>query len=66
LIADDNGGFYIAYIKTFGNDNIYVYAYRDEGGTMKLNGGGLVNENGQQKQADGPCVGTGMYLPMPA
>ena len=57
LIADDNGGFYVAYAKNAITDYMYVYCYKDEGGTMKLYGGGLVNENAIQIKDPMPCLG---------
>jgi Secretion system C-terminal sorting domain len=59
LIADDNGGFYVAYIKNdIGVDYVYIYCYKDINGTMKLQGGGPVNYNGVAKQDPGPCTGS--------
>jgi len=58
LIADDDGGFYIAYVQNNGNDYLYIYNYKDIGGTMVLNGGGRANDNGYQLSDPGPCVGT--------
>jgi len=58
LIADDAGGFYIAYVQNFGNDYVYIYNYKDISGTMVLNGGGRANDNGYQLSDPGPCVGS--------
>ena len=62
LIADLEGGFYVSYIRQYpGNDFLYVYCYKNEGGTMKLYGGGRVNENAVSIQSPGPCVGSSIW-----
>jgi hypothetical protein len=62
LIADLEAGFYVAYLRQYaGNDYVYVYCYKDEGGIMKLYGGGQVNQNAISNQSNGPCVGTSIY-----
>ena len=61
LIADDNGGFYVAYAKNAVTDYMYIYCYKDEGGAMKLYGGGLVNENAIQTKDAMPCLGAYKY-----
>ncbi len=49
LIADDNHGFYVSLIKDdFGNNQVFIFCYKDNGGTMQYLGGGLVNENAVQ------------------
>ena len=62
LIADDNSGFYIAYVKKGFPDYLYVYCYKDEAGTMTYKGGGIVNENGLQKTDPQPCVGANKWF----
>jgi hypothetical protein len=61
LIADDDRGFYIAYSMNSNEDFIYIYCYKDEAGTMKLHGGGRVNENALQTQESMPCVGANRW-----
>jgi Secretion system C-terminal sorting domain len=66
LIGDDAGGFYVSYIKNSDNDYVYVYGYKDNNGSVTLNGGGLVNQNGVQKTQDEPCPGsTRSYIVYP-
>lgn len=66
LIADGNKGCYISYSRNFYGENyIFVYSYRDEGGTMKSYGGGWVNQNAIQRSRLNLC-GTQMYLDYPA
>jgi Secretion system C-terminal sorting domain len=54
LIADDNHGFYVAYIKDDGPQFIYIYCYKDNGGVMESIGGGLVNRNALQVRQPHP------------
>lgn len=60
LIADGNKGFFIAYIQspqgefTTGGE-IYAYCYRDEGGSLKSYGGGLMNVYAEQLTMQSPC-----------
>jgi hypothetical protein len=53
LIADGNKGFFIAYKQSY--DYVHVYCYRDENGSMKLYGGGRVNENAIQTSSIAQC-----------
>ncbi len=55
LIADGNKGFFIAYRHISTSDYIHVYCYRDEGGSMKLYGGGRMNENAIQTSSVAAC-----------
>lgn len=57
LIADGNGGFFISYLKggAFGTKDLYVYCYKDNNGTLKHYGGGLVNRNGFEISHTGHC-----------
>ncbi|MFM9909730.1 MAG: hypothetical protein ACKVOW_10290, partial [Chitinophagaceae bacterium] len=55
LIADDNHGFYVAYIKDDGPQFIYIFCYKDNGGVMeRIIGGGLVNRNALQVRQPHP------------
>ena len=64
LIPDGNKGFFIAYASSSGHDYINVYCYKDENGTMKLYGGGRVNENAIQRSVITPC-GIRTYIEYP-
>ncbi len=57
LIADDNHGFYVSYIKDEGRQLIYIDCIKDNGGAMQVIGGGIVNENAVQvsQPAGGNC-----------
>ncbi len=56
LIADDNHGFYVSYIKDEGRQHIYIDCIKDNGGVMQNFGGGIVNENAVQvSQPEGTC-----------
>lgn len=44
LITDDNGGFFIGYLIQNPNYSVLVYDYKDEDGTLKSYGGGLMDE----------------------
>lgn len=56
LIADGNGGFFISYLKGgYGTMDLYVYCYKDNNGTLKNYGGGLVNQNGFTVWHTGYC-----------
>lgn len=49
LIADGNRGFYVAFRKDYnGSNQIYIFCYRDESGTMQYYGGGIMSENAIQ------------------
>ncbi|MEO5563685.1 MAG: hypothetical protein ABIR18_09630, partial [Chitinophagaceae bacterium] len=61
LIADDNGGFYVAYSQNGGENHIYTYCYKDEGGIMNFYGGGRVNENALSRQDPMPCLGANKF-----
>ena len=57
LIADGNKGFFVAYRGGNGYDidNLYVYNYRDENGSLRFYGGGKVNENALQTSVVANC-----------
>jgi hypothetical protein len=55
LVADGNKGFFISYSRLHYNNDIYVYCYKDENGTLKSYGGGWMNQNAAQRTAIGPC-----------
>ncbi len=56
LVADDNSGIYLSFIKTNITDDLYLFCYKDDGGTMKMIGGGIANQNAVQKTEPGPCL----------
>ena len=64
LIADGNKGFFISFIRSIGNDYVFVYSYRDENGTMVFYGGDKVNENAIQRSTIAPC-GIRTYIEYP-
>lgn len=56
LIADGNRGFFISYLKGgYGTMDLYVYCYKDNNGTLKNYGGGLVSQNGFTVWHTGYC-----------
>ncbi len=57
LIADGNKGFFIAYRggNNYDIQNVYVYNYRDENGSLRFYGGGKVNENGYETSVVASC-----------
>ncbi len=67
LIADNDGGFYIAYFSTGHalNDYVYIYNYSDDGGTLTFHGGGLVNDNTISQNIGNPCGGPRYALSYP-
>jgi hypothetical protein len=64
LIADGNKGFYLGFIKNPYSGALYVVNYRDESGTMKYYGGGIVTQNAVQKYRLNSC-GTQPYVEYP-
>jgi Secretion system C-terminal sorting domain len=50
LIADGNKGFYIGFLQTGSSQDVYAYCMRDEGGTMKIYGGGQMDRNAYLSQ----------------
>lgn len=65
LIPDGAKGFYIAYSRnSLGANQVYVNCYKDEGGSMKYYGGGLMNENAVQRSRLSPC-GIQLYIDYP-
>lgn len=67
LVPDGNRGFYLAYKYkqgNLGNEYVAAYCFRDENGTLKYYGGGLMNENGVQRSAVAPC-GTRTWVEYP-
>lgn len=64
LIADGNKGFYLGFIQQPYSSYLRVLNYRDENGTMKYYGGGIVNENAVQKYRLNAC-GTQPYVEYP-
>lgn len=56
LIADGNGGFFIGYLSrgSSGYNRVMAYCYKDEGGTLKRYGGGLMHEYKKLVTQSGP------------
>ena len=56
LIADGNGGFFIGYLSrgNSGYNRVMAYCYKDEGGTLKRYGGGLMHEYEKLVSQSGP------------
>lgn len=52
LVSDSKGGFFIAY--TNFND-VYAFCYKDVGGSLKLYGGSVMNQYGQEVQSTTDC-----------
>lgn len=66
LTADGNKGFYLSFSKNLpGENQIYVFDFRDENGTLKYYGGGRVNDNGIQRSELSPC-GVRYYIDYPS
>jgi hypothetical protein len=55
LIADGNKGFFVAWKNTSGNEYVYAYCYRDEGGILQPYGGGRLNDNAILTYSIAPC-----------
>ncbi len=57
LIADGNKGFFVGFIRSdqYGDDDLYVFCYRDEGGKMRYYGGGQMNVSGINKPTSTLC-----------
>ncbi|OQY92515.1 MAG: hypothetical protein B6D37_14580 [Sphingobacteriales bacterium UTBCD1] len=49
LIADGKKGFFAGYVGGNNNENLYTFCMKDENGTMKSYGGGLMNVNTYEK-----------------
>ncbi|RYY62442.1 MAG: T9SS type A sorting domain-containing protein [Chitinophagaceae bacterium] len=59
MISDNQGGFYVSYVNSnvSFDDFVHVYNYKDEGGVLKLYGGGVVNYNPVSELVSNPCGG---------
>lgn len=55
LIADGKGGFFIGYYVKNPYNDVYVYCYKDEGGSLKRYGGGIMNQYATQETSDAQC-----------
>jgi hypothetical protein len=55
LIADGRGGFFIGYYVRNPANFVYVFCYKDEGGTLKRYGGGIMNQYATQESSDASC-----------
>ncbi|MET0462654.1 MAG: T9SS type A sorting domain-containing protein [Chitinophagaceae bacterium] len=55
LIGDGRGGFFIGYYVRDPANHVYVYCYKDEGGTLKRYGGGIMNQYATQEVSDAYC-----------
>lgn len=55
LIADGRGGFFIGYYSRSPYNNVYVYCYKDEGGSLKKYGGGIMNQYATQEIGEAQC-----------
>lgn len=55
LIADGRGGFFIGYYVRNPYNNVYVYCYKDEGGSLKSYGGGIMNQYATQEIGEAQC-----------
>jgi hypothetical protein len=52
MVPDSKGGFFIAYTNF---TDVYTYCYKDDGGTLKQYGGGVMNVYGQEQQTTTDC-----------
>ena len=56
MAPDGRGGFFIGYIELQGGPNdLLVFCYKDEGGTLKSYGGGKMNEYGKEEVVNTEC-----------
>lgn len=55
LVADGKGGFFIGYYVRNPYNNVYVFCYKDEGGSLKSYGGGIMNQFATQEIGDAYC-----------
>lgn len=55
LIADGKGGFFIGYYARSPYNNVYVYCYKDEGGSLRRYGGGIMNQYATQETQEAQC-----------
>lgn len=55
LIADGRGGFFIGYYVRNPYNNVYVFCYKDEGGSLIRYGGGIMNQFATQVIGDAQC-----------
>ncbi|MFT3935752.1 MAG: T9SS type A sorting domain-containing protein [Chitinophagaceae bacterium] len=55
LIADGRGGFFIGYYSRNPYNNVYVYCYKDEGGSLRNYGGGIMNQYATQESQQAQC-----------
>lgn len=66
LIADGNKGFYVSFSKDYnGANQIYIFCFRNENGTMQYYGGGIMDENAIERQDVQTC-GDRTYIEYPA
>ena len=62
LIADGNKGFFVSFRTS--TTYVYVYCYKESGGSLQSFGGGIMNENAVQLIASSPC-GNYSYVQYP-
>jgi hypothetical protein len=56
MVSDSKGGFFIGYMVFAGGpNNLLVYCYKDEGGTLRSYGGGQMNEYAKEDQVSTEC-----------
>ena len=56
MAPDGRGGFFIGYFEFQGGPNdLLVFCYKDEGGTLKSYGGGKMNEYGKEEVVNTEC-----------
>src|SRR5882757_3324035 len=56
MVSDSRGGFFIGYFVFAGGPNdLLVYCYKDEGGTLKSYGGGQMNQYGKEEVVTTEC-----------
>jgi hypothetical protein len=57
LVSDTRGGFFIGYegFVQLGGTGVFAYCYKDEGGTLKSYGGGLMNQSGKEDTVATDC-----------
>jgi hypothetical protein len=56
MAPDGRGGFFIGFVEFQGGPNdLLVFCYKDEGGTLKAYGGGKMNEYGKEEVVNTEC-----------
>lgn len=55
LIADGKGGFFIGYYVRNPYSDVYVFCYKEEGGSLKSYGGGIMNQFATQEIGEAHC-----------